>query len=256
MQRIRLLVQYRGDGFHGWQVQSKVRTVQGELQEALAQVCQRPIKLMGASRTDAGVHARGQVAAFDVEAGPRTRPRDFYRALNALTGSDLAVAKVEVVDSEFHPRHCARGKIYVYRIWDARHVDPLLRPTVWPIHGRLNVEAMRDAAPALVGEHDFTSFRGAGCDARSPVRRLLEVNVERTTPEMVEVRVVGTAFLKYMVRNIAGTLMDIGRGRRSVGSIEDILAAKDRSVAGRRADASGLTLERIFYPDFPWEIGQ
>lgn len=248
--RFRLLIAYDGGAFHGWQRQAEgVRTVEGVVTEAVATITGGARKVQGASRTDAGVHAYGQVATFDYE-GERT-VQAFYRGLNHLTPADVAIRAVDVVDDGFHARHSARGKQYRYQIRDAFHPDPLSRHREWHVGRALDAAAMHEAAQALCGKHDFTSFRAAGCDANSPVRELYDVSVRRSTPTSVEVVVVGSAFLKYMVRAIAGTLVEVGRGRRPVAWVGEALAAQDRSRSGPTAPACGLTLERIFYPDHP-----
>ena len=239
---------YDGAGFHGWQVQPGVRTVEGELAAAVELMARRPIKVWGASRTDAGVHALGQVAAFD---DPGTHaPEAWYRALNRNTGDGLVVRAVYRVPATFHPRHDARGKIYHYRIVEGFHALPHLSRTSIREPSRLDVEAMHAAAQRLVGEHDFSAFRGVGCDASSPVRRLYGLRVERRG-ECVRVEVVGSAFLKYMVRIIVGTLLEVGRGRRDAGWVGGVLAGRDRAKAGMTAPPEGLTLARIFHPDLP-----
>lgn len=246
--RFRLLIAYDGAAFHGWQRQAEgVRTVEGAVTEAVATITGAHRKVQGASRTDAGVHAQGQVATFDYD-GHR-QAGEFYRGLNHLTPDDIAIRRVDVVDDAFHARHNARGKRYAYRIRDAFHPDPLLRGRVWHIGRTLDADAMHAAAQSLIGRHDFTSFRASGCDANSPVRELYDVSVHRTGPASIEISVVGSAFLKYMVRAIAGTLVEVGRKRREPGWVAASLAARDRAAAGPTAPPHGLTLEEIFYPD-------
>jgi tRNA pseudouridine38-40 synthase len=241
------LIAYHGGAFHGWQRQADgVRTVQGEIEAALAQMHSGPMLIRGASRTDAGVHALGQVAAF--ESDGRHDVGAYYRGPNRLTPSDIAIRSVDEVDEAFHPRHSARGKIYRYRIVDGFAGDPLARDRAWQVRRRLDAEAMHEAAQALVGEHDFSSFRAAGCDASSPVREIYAVRVRRLVDE-VEVEVIGSAFLKYMVRNVVGTLVEVGRGTRRVEWLRDVLVSRDRRAAGPTAAACGLTLVQIFYPD-------
>jgi tRNA pseudouridine38-40 synthase len=246
---VRLLIAYHGGAFHGWQRQADgVRTVQGEVERALSQMHHGPMAIRGASRTDAGVHALGQVAAFAADG--RHDVGAYLRGLNHLTPADIAIRAVDEVADTFHPRHSARGKIYRYRIVDGFAGDPMLRDRAWHVRRRLDASAMHEAAQLLVGVHDFSSFRAAGCDASSPVRELYAVRVRRLRGE-VEVEVIGSAFLKYMVRAIVGTLVEVGRGRRPGDWLRDVLAARDRSAAGPTAAACGLTLIQIFYPDWP-----
>ncbi|MCA9300545.1 MAG: tRNA pseudouridine synthase A, partial [Phycisphaerales bacterium] len=188
--RFRLLVAYRGDAFHGWQIQDDVRTVEGHLTDALARVTGERRKVWGASRTDAGVHARGQVAAFDYEG--RVGPREMHRALNALTAEDVAVPRVDIVDPSFHPRHSARGKIYRYQIWQGFQRSPFWYDRTMHVRRALDVEAMREGASRLLGRHDFSAFRGAGCDASSPVRELFAIDIgDGPEAGVLEIRVHG-----------------------------------------------------------------
>ena len=251
---MRLLIAYHGAPFHGWQIQSSVETVEGALTDAVAQLLGRRVKVQGASRTDAGVHALGQVACF--EDGGRHTPEVYVRALNRLTPRGIAVVHADRSVGPFHPRHDARGKQYRYRIQEGYAVSPLLADRTWHHAGQLDVAAMDEAAGALVGEHDFSSFRAAGCDAASPVRVIRRVRVRRVDEgplgRVVEVEIAGSAFLKYMVRNIVGTLITVGRGRRPAEWVGEVLRARDRGAAGVTAPAHGLVLERIHYPLQPF----
>jgi tRNA pseudouridine38-40 synthase len=249
--RFRLLAAYRGTAYHGWQVQRGVDTVAGRIEDALQRVAREPVRLFGASRTDAGVHAWGQVAAFDY-VGQRSAG-EFFRALNFHLPPDIAVRALEAVADEFQPRHAARGKIYRYRICTGYRPRPDDVGLVMHSRKQLDADAMDEAAQHLLGEHDFSSFRGAGCDADSPVRTVYALRVVRVRPDEVQVHAMGSAFLKYMVRNLVGTLLDVGAGRRSPEWVAEVLAARDRRAAGQTADAHGLSLSRIFYPEFPWE---
>ena len=247
--RFRLKVAYHGGAFHGWQIQSPgIRTVEGELTKAVEEITGAPTKVWGASRTDAGVHARGQVAAFDYD-GPHPA-ESFFKGLNHLTPSDLQIVSVDEVDPAFHPRHSARGKIYIYEIWTGFDTSPFRIDRTMRVRQPLDVDAMDAAGQRLVGMHDFRSFQAAGCDAKTTVRRLWEVSTRRAGPRTIEVRVTGSAFLKYMVRNIVGTLIYVGRGKEEPAWMDEVLAARDRSAAGPTAEPQGLTLDRVFYPDW------
>lgn len=247
--RVRLVVAYDGSGFHGWQIQTSDRTVEGELTEAVRKLNGVRVKVQGASRTDAGVHATGQVAHFDDAHG--RSPEQLYRALNRLTPRDMAIVSVAPTSPDFHARHRARGKIYRYLLQDGFHVDPLLRTRVWHIPKELDVDAMQDAARVLVGTMDFASFQASGCQANGTIRTLRRVNVRRLENRLIEVRVEGDAFLKYMVRNICGTLVSVGRGSRGPDWMREVLAGRDRRAAGKTAPAHGLTLEHVLYPIRP-----
>jgi tRNA pseudouridine38-40 synthase len=247
--RVRLIVAYHGARYHGWQIQDDVPTVEGAVTDAVEAMTGARRKVWGASRTDAGVHAEGQVAAFDHDS-----PRDvraLFRGLNHHTPDDIAIRAVDVVPDAFHPRHDARGKIYHYDLWCRWERTPFFADRTLHVRRALNVEAMARAGALLVGQHDFSAFRGAGCDARSPVRRLWEVSVLPLGDGRVRIRVAGSAFLKYMVRNIVGTLVMIGTGTQRPEWILDVLESRDRGMAGPTAKPQGLTLVRVFHPRNP-----
>jgi tRNA pseudouridine38-40 synthase len=239
----RLTVEYDGTQFHGWQLQPGARTVQGELEAAVARLFGAPIRLGAAGRTDAGVHAAGQVVTF--RASRELEPDVVRRALNAHTARDLAVCTVDLVDERFDPRRSARSRRYVYRIWNRREPSPFWRRFTWHVPQPLDAEAMARAAAALLGEHDFSSFRAAGCDAAHPVRRVLRSALDRDE-SMIRYEIEATAFLRHMVRNIVGTLVEIGLRRRSADLVS-LIAARDRTLAAATAPACGLCLVEICY---------
>lgn len=244
---VRLTVAYDGANYHGWAEQPTVPTVQGTLRGALGKLLHcdaASIRMQGASRTDAGVHALGQV--LNVHHDTDRTEWDFVRGLNALTPDDITIWSANEVPDEFNARHDSVGKRYRYRFWPHRFVDPLRRHTTWTVRAPLDVALMAEAATALVGTHDFSSFRAADCQAHSTERELTRVELVEDDDELV-LWVEGTAFLKYMVRNIAGTLVDIGRGHLDAGSMPSILAAEDRREAGQTAPPHGLTLMQVFY---------
>jgi tRNA pseudouridine38-40 synthase len=243
----RLIVEYDGTDFHGWQLQPGARTVQGELEAAVRELFGAPYRVTAAGRTDAGVHAAGQVAC--VHAG-RDMPVDaLRRALNALTGRDLAVTAVDCVDDAFDPRRHAASRRYVYRIWNRPEASPFWRRYAWHVPRALHVAAMQAAAAQLVGEHDFTSFQGAGCDAEH-ARRLVLGSALRVEGTMLLYEIEATAFLRHMVRNIVGTLVEIGLGQRPA-DLRPLLAARDRTRAGATAPAAGLCLVEVRYGRAP-----
>jgi len=241
----RLTIEYDGTDFHGWQLQPDRRTVQGTLEEALARLLGCPTRVAAAGRTDAGVHAAAQVVCFH---SAREIPAAILgRALNALTPVDLTVCAVDVVDDHFDPRRAARSRRYIYRIWNRAEPSPFWRRYAWHVRRPLDVPAMAGAAGALVGEHDFSSFRATGCVAAHPVRRVLRSTVERRGA-MLEYEIEATAFLRHMVRNIVGTLVEVGQGKRSP-DLAALLAARDRTLAAATAPAHGLCLVEIRYGD-------
>lgn len=248
MRTVRLVVEYDGTEFAGWQEQANLPTVQGALQDAVASMVQKPTRVRGASRTDAGVHARGQVAAFDVD-DDRIPLLGFLRGLNTLLPPAVAVRAAEEAPPGWDPRRTSRGKRYVYTYWEGPVRPALERHRAWHVRGELELEAMTEAAQALLGTHDFESFRAAGCVAEHAVRTLYAVHVDRGPQQRVALTVVGNAFLRNMVRIIAGHLAEVGLGRRPVGSVAEALAARDRTRAGITAPAAGLTLDEVIYDD-------
>jgi tRNA pseudouridine38-40 synthase len=242
--RLRLVVAYDGGPFSGFARQRDRRTVQGELEAALTRLAKRPVRTVGAGRTDAGVHARGQVVHADVPA--RLDPERVRRALNGSLGPAIAVREAAWAPPGFDARLSARRRTYVYRVDDSGSLDPLLRGFVlaWP--RPLDLSRMREAARPLLGEHDFAAF----CRSRSGTttrRRLRSVTVRRLRG-LVEVRLVADAFCWQMVRGIVGHLLLVGDGRRDPASTTAILAAADRARAGNIAPAHGLVLESVAYP--------
>ena len=239
----RLVVEYDGGEFHGWQLQPDTRTVQGTLEAAVGRLLGHPARVAAAGRTDAGVHAAGQVVCF--EAAEELSVDTVRRALNALTPRDLVVRAVDVVPDSFDPRRSACWRRYEYRIWNRRTPSPFWRRYAWHIPWDLDAERMHTAAAELLGEHDFTTFRAAGCDAAHPIRRVLVSTVTRRDA-MIVYRVEATAFLRHMVRNIVGTLVEIGSGRRPP-AMATLLAARDRGQAAATAPAHGLCLTDVGY---------
>ncbi len=241
---MKLTLEYDGAGFAGWQVQpGGTRTVQGELQAALARIAGLPCRAVGASRTDAGVHAEGQVASVELET--RLGAEGLRRALNGVLPPDLAVVDAAEADPAFHARRCARSKLYRYRIWNGASLSPLRRAWTHRVRTPLDLAAMRRAASQLLGSHDFRSFQATGSAPGPTLRTLARVDVEGETRGEVRIWVEGDAFLRHMVRILAGTLVEVGIGRREADSIPALLAARERSRAGRTASARGLCLVRV-----------
>jgi tRNA pseudouridine38-40 synthase len=248
MTNYRLIVEYDGTDFEGWQVQAAGRrTVQGCLAETLASIVGSPLSVSGAGRTDAGVHAEGQVAAVRLET--RLGANQLQGALNAKLPDDVAVICVEPVDDSFDPRRDALSKHYRYRLWNGVVRSPLRARRFWWVRGGLDVTAMRAAAAAFVGEHDFRSFQATGSDVQTTVRRLSRADVGGEPDGEIVFDFEGVGFLRYMVRNLVGTLVEVGRGRRSPDEMAKLLEARDRSQAGATAPAHGLTLMAVRYPE-------
>lgn len=245
--QFRLLVEYDGAEFAGWQVQPGQRTVQGEIEAALETLLGEPTRAAASGRTDSGVHAIGQVVCFDGRADLTTDV--VQRALNGMVGRDLAIRRVDVVGDEFDPRRSARKRSYEYRIWNQRVGSPFWRRYAWHVRRPLDRAAMSEASAALLGEHDFTSFRAAGCDAATPVRKIYVSEITQTDEGLLRYRVTATAFLRHMVRNIVGTLAEVGLGRRTAADIPRLRNARDRDQAGATAPAHGLCLTNVVYDD-------
>jgi tRNA pseudouridine38-40 synthase len=243
---IKLVVEYDGTGLCGWQRQDNGPTVQQHLEEVLAQMTGGPAPVVGASRTDAGVHALGQVVSFRTEA---TIPLDGFRlGMNSLLPPAIAVVSAEEVAADFHARFSARGKCYRYALWTRSSRAPLIRHQVWHKGGAtLDLAAMREAAGALPGERDWSAFRAAGCTAKTAVRRIDSVEVSQPDAHRFEIEVRGNAFLRNMVRILVGTLVDVGQGRIDPGQVGEIVASCDRTRAGPTAPAHGLTLVEVMY---------
>jgi tRNA pseudouridine38-40 synthase len=242
----RLTIEYDGTEFHGWQIQPGARTVQATIEEALARLLGQATRAAAAGRTDAGVHAAGQVVCFHSERA--IEPATLRRALNALTPTDLSVRAADIVPDAFDVRRAARCRRYVYRIWNRPETSPFWRRYAWHIPWTLAEEAMQQAAAQIVGEHDFSSFRAAGCDAAHPVRRVLRSELKRRG-DLLIYAIEATAFLRHMVRNIVGTLVDVGSARRGA-DLTALLASRDRTQAAATAPAHGLCLVEIRYdPD-------
>lgn len=263
----KLTLSYDGTGFHGWQVQPGLSTIQGTLADAILRVTGEIVLPQGSGRTDAGVHALAQVASFPLDAA--IPPANLLRALNAVLPASVRISSAEHVPPAFHARHSAIRKTYEYRIFEQRprpatresdaHIcSPFLAPYVWDCRWPLNFDDMEDAAARLVGEHDFASFAASDPDRTSREADSSEpANTTRTlfasafslTPETLIYRVTGSGFLHHMVRNIVGTLVEIGRGALTPADIDRILAARDRSAAGPTAPAHGLFLVCVEYPE-------
>lgn len=244
---IKLVLEYDGGDLAGWQRQKNGPSVQEHVERALAEMLGERVEVLGASRTDAGVHASGQVAHFrtDNESIPEG---GFRRGLNSLLPPAIAVIAARRVPPTFHARFSALGKHYRYSLLARPDRSPLHRDRAWHRPFPIDVEPMRRAAAALVGRHDFSAFRSAGCGAQNPVRRITEIDVQRRDPDRITLEVRGEAFLRNMVRIVAGTLVEVGEGRRDPEGIRDVLASRDRRLAGVTAPACGLTLVEVVYP--------
>jgi tRNA pseudouridine38-40 synthase len=258
VRNIKLKLAYRGSEFHGWQIQPGLPTIQGTLTDALRKITQEPVTLHGASRTDTGVHALGQVASFKTQSG--LAAEEFQRALNALLPPAIRVVAAEEMGPDFHARWQAVEKTYQYRIFRGHVLPPFRHGQVLHYPYRLDEEAMGIAAKLFEGEHDFSSFAASsgsedGDKDRSPVRVIYASELQRQPEKQEIVYVVrGRSFLRYMVRKIVGTLMDVGRGKLTVEDIPKLFEMRDRARSGPTVPPEGLYLVELSYPE-PWKIG-
>jgi tRNA pseudouridine38-40 synthase len=241
---IKVVLEYDGSGFAGWQQQAHGRTVEVELKRALREITGQEHKVYAAGRTDAGAHAEGQVVSFQTDG--RIKPYRLVAALNARLPADVAVLSAEEVPDAFHARYAARWRRYRYRYLDRPSRPALERGRCWQLRGPLDVDAMSQAAKALVGKHDWTSYCSA---SEPPVGRVREMRSARVLRrgDIVELELVAEGFLRGLARSIAGALAEVGRGRRPPEWVGEVLRARDRRQASRTAPAGGLTLMEVIY---------
>ncbi len=242
MKRIKLTVAYDGTNYHGWQVQPNGITIEEVLNQALTKLLKEPIAVTGASRTDAGVHALGNVAVFDTDT--RIPPEKISYALNQRLPEDIVIQDSCEVSPDFHPRHCDSRKTYEYKIVNRTFPLPLRRHDTLFFYRALNVENMRRAADYFIGTHDFKSFCSVHTQAETTVRTIYELTVAKEQ-DILTIRVCGSGFLYNMVRILAGTLLQVGTGERQPDQIPAVLEARDRMAAGPTAPAHGLTMVGI-----------
>lgn len=244
MRTIRLTIAYDGTGFVGWQRQETGDSIQGLIEDALATIEGHIVTLHGAGRTDAGVHALAQVASARI--GAELDDATLTRALNAHLPPAIRVDRVDTVADDFHARFSATGKSYEYRVWNGPAMPPFMRLYAWHVPQPLDLARMNDAARAIVGEHDFAAFQGTGGRTHSTVRRVTSAEW-RADGAAVTFAICGQGFLRHMVRSLAGTLIEVGHGRRPVDDLARLVAAPERSDAGRTAPPHGLFLVSVLY---------
>ena len=246
MKRVRLKVAYDGTNYCGWQVQPNEVTIEGVLNETLSELLDEEIEVVGASRTDSGVHADGNYCIFDTET--HIPAEKIAYAMNQRLPEDITIIKSEEVDEDWHPRFQESMKTYKYRIVNREMPDPIRRLYSHFTYSKLDVDAMKEAAKYLVGEHDFASFCSAGSQVESTIRTIESLEVTQNGDE-IDVIVQGNGFLYNMVRIIVGTLLEAGEGKISPSDMQKILDSKDRGLAGKTAVAKGLKLVKIEYVD-------
>jgi tRNA pseudouridine38-40 synthase len=241
---IKVVLEYDGSGFAGWQQQAHGRTVEAELKRALRSITGQDIKVYAAGRTDAGAHAEGQVVSFQTDG--RISPHRLMAGLNAKLPADVAVLSAEEMPDEFHARYSARWRRYRYRYLDRPSRPALERGRCWHLRGSLDADAMSQAAKALVGKHDWTSYCSASEPPDARVREMRSARVQRRG-DVIELELVAEGFLRGLARGIAGALAEVGRGRRPPEWVGEVLEARDRRRAARTAPAGGLTLVEVIY---------
>ncbi len=255
MKHIKLVLQYEGSNCSGWQIQKNEKTIQGLIEEALFTVTKEHVRVTGAGRTDAGVHALEQVAAFKTQSD--LEPQVFVRALNANLPHDIRVINATECVENFHPRYSAKSKTYSYIISYTGTYAVFLRRYSWQIQNQLNYGLMQEAAQFLTGKHDFSCFRASGCGSKTPVRTVSDIKISEISKigfmgftfdvPVIKVSIQADAFLRHMARNIVGTLVEFGKGKILPLKIKEILESKDRRLSGQTAPAQGLFLEKIEY---------
>jgi tRNA pseudouridine38-40 synthase len=243
----KITVAYDGGPFVGWQRQDNGVSVQGLIEEALRELDDRDVTVHGAGRTDAGVHAMGQVANFTIVRD--TLPDVVMRSLNHKLPPEIRVRSAEQVPASFHARFSAKSKSYRYRLWNADVLDPFERAYAWHVPGTLDLAAMTEAARMLEGSHDFAAFQTVGGATGPTERTIAQSSLTPGERGLVTYEVTGDGFLRHMVRAIAGTLVEIGKGRHPAGWMRDVIASRDRAQAGKTAPAQGLFLVRVDYGD-------
>jgi tRNA pseudouridine38-40 synthase len=246
----KLLIQYDGTDFHGWQVQENDRTIQGELERVISTLEDEPVRVTGSGRTDAGVHAEGQVA--NVHLNKEWPTVKLQKAINGNLWRDIRVMNVEEADGGFHARFSAKQKTYVYRVINAPVMSPFWRRFAQHEGRPLDIARMNDAARLFLGEHDWTAFASAHTDGESKVRDVRRFNItskwdDRSRASLIEFEITAKGFLRYMVRSIVGTLLEVGRGEKDLDTVQTAILTGNRNLAGMTARAKGLTLFKVDY---------
>ena len=247
----KFLIQYDGTDFHGWQVQENDRTIQGELERVIGMISDTEVGVIGSGRTDAGVHAEGQVANVHLHSRKFT-PEKLKHAINGNLWRDIRIMKCEKAPDEFHSRFSAKKKTYIYRVINGPVMSPFWRRFAHHEARPLDVGRMNDTARLFLGEHNWTAFASAKSDGESRVRDVFDFTVESRWNEqalgsMIEFRITASGFLRYMVRSIIGTMLEVGRGEKDSDTIQTAIVTGDRDLAGKTASAQGLTLLRVDY---------
>ncbi len=245
MRNIKIILEYDGNGYHGWQQQKLRPTVQQMLEETIGVITREKIKVIGSGRTDAGVHAINQVAHFTTLSNMDADR--LFRGINSLLPTDIAIKELKDVDENFHAQHDVTSKVYLYQIYNRPIRSVLYRNYAWHVAYALDLAKMKEAAYFLLGSHDFSSFCATGTDVAGRNRTVTKIDIESNDDGLIRILIEANGFLRYMVRNIVGTLVDVGRGKISPAECSTILNARDRRVAGVTAPPYGLFLKDVKY---------
>jgi tRNA pseudouridine38-40 synthase len=245
MRNFKMIVEYDGTAYCGWQRQENGITIQQVLEEAIQLITGEKVAVIGSGRTDAGVHALNQVAHF--KSSSRLPVNSIYRGMNSVLPPDIVVKEMEEVAREFHAQHDVKSKVYVYKICNQRLRPVLGRNYFWHIRFPLDLERMKKAAQFLIGTHDFSCFCATGTHVKDRVRTITDIEIKTCDDGLIEIKVEAQGFLKYMVRNIIGTLVEVGRNKRKPEEMKVIIESRDRTIAGVTAPACGLFLKEVKY---------
>ncbi len=244
-QNYKIMIEYDGSRYHGWQRQKIDHSIQAEIEIALEKMTSTKVTLIGSGRTDAGVHAVGQVANFKCDT--RLTPEAFFKGLNSLLPEDIIIKDCQLVAAEFHARYNARRKIYHYKILNRAVPAAVGRQYIWYVRSTLARQNMRAAMAHVIGRHDFKAFEGSGSPRQDSIREVFSARLIEDTGDILIFEIEAEGFLRYMVRNVVGTLVDVGLGKITAANFKKILDSKDRSQAGITAPAKGLTLFKVIY---------
>lgn len=245
MRNIKLVIAYDGTNYKGWQTQTTEPTIQGVIEDKLGIILNQKTRVIGSGRTDTGVHALNQVAHFITPS--KIELESLKRGLNSLLPPDIVVKELDEVDDDFHARYSAKSRVYKYLILRGEPFSPFYRRFSWQVHHQLDLQEMRKASECLIGLHDFASFQGTGSASRSSEREMMKFAIRGRTRGWMVMTVEASAFLRHMVRNIVGTLIEVGKGSMTAEEFRDIFESKDRNRAGITAPPQGLFLSRVKY---------
>ena len=245
MRNIKIILEYDGSNYHGWQRQTNGVSIQQILEEKIAVMTKEKIKVIGSGRTDAGVHALGQVAHFKTASS--IREVNLLKGINSLLPKDIVVRDLQEVDASFHARYDVKSKVYLYQIFNSPIRPVMLRQYAWFVSGPLNAERMREAVGIFRGTHDFSSFCATHSDAPDHIRTIMNIQIASNRRDLIQIEMEADGFLRYMVRGIVGILVDAGRGKLSLSELQEVMDAKNRKRGSITAPALGLFMKEVKY---------